>query len=379
MPLGPQILCAESARKSQPSACTSIAPVRCGLRGVDDHDRAVLVRPGGELLDRVDRAERVRDEAGGDDLHVRRRGELVERVELELARRRRSGCAGSSRRCWCAMNCHGTKFEWCSSSVTTTMSPGPRLSSPQAYATRLIASVALRMKMTSRASGALTKPRTSRGRPRSPRWPARRAGRRRGARSRTRLVEVRIASSTCARLLRARRRVEERERLAVDELLEDRESLRGARERRAACGWSRPHPHCTEADSAWSLAGAFAVRELADLPLELGADARRRQLREEMHPYAREQQKLCVARRERDAAPSSTGAARPARPRPGARRTTSAAEVRNREARGVGLASSLRDGSRARSTDRLRSARAVVSVAASLTMFSRPRRSARHR
>ena len=31
-----------------------------------------------------------------------------------------------------AMNCHGTKFEWCSSSVITTTSPGPRFSSPHA-------------------------------------------------------------------------------------------------------------------------------------------------------------------------------------------------------------------------------------------------------
>ena len=56
-----------------------------------------------------------------------------------------------------AMNCQGTKFAWCSSSVTTTTSPGPRLSSPQAYATRLIASVALRVKMTSFSEGALSK------------------------------------------------------------------------------------------------------------------------------------------------------------------------------------------------------------------------------
>ena len=60
----------------------------------------------------------------------------------------------------CAMNCHGTKFAWCSSSVTTTTSPGPRLSSPQAYATRLIASVALRVKITSRSDGAFSRPAT---------------------------------------------------------------------------------------------------------------------------------------------------------------------------------------------------------------------------
>ena len=59
-----------------------------------------------------------------------------------------------------AMNCHGTKFEWCSSSVITTTSPGPRLSCPQAYATRLIASVALRVNTISRAAGALRNART---------------------------------------------------------------------------------------------------------------------------------------------------------------------------------------------------------------------------
>ena len=53
------------------------------------------------------------------------------------------------------MYCHGTKFEWCSSSVTTTTSPGPRLSNPQAYATRLMLSVAPCVKITSRAAGAL--------------------------------------------------------------------------------------------------------------------------------------------------------------------------------------------------------------------------------
>ena len=57
-------------------------PVRRGLRRVDDHDRAALARPRGEALDRVDRAEAVRDEAGGDDLHVL---ELVERLEPQLA------------------------------------------------------------------------------------------------------------------------------------------------------------------------------------------------------------------------------------------------------------------------------------------------------
>ena len=60
-------------------------PVRRGLRGVDDHDRALLVRPGSELLDRVDRAERVRDEVVRDDLHIAARRDLFERIELQLA------------------------------------------------------------------------------------------------------------------------------------------------------------------------------------------------------------------------------------------------------------------------------------------------------
>ena len=43
-------------------------------------------------------------------------------------------------------------LEWCSISVSTMRSPAPTLASPQARATRLIASVALRTKMTSRRS-----------------------------------------------------------------------------------------------------------------------------------------------------------------------------------------------------------------------------------
>ena len=38
-------------------------------------------------------------------------------------------------------------FEWCSISVMSTSSPGPTFSRPHEYATRLIASVALRVKI----------------------------------------------------------------------------------------------------------------------------------------------------------------------------------------------------------------------------------------
>ena len=45
-------------------------------------------------------------------------------------------------------------LEWCSISVSTMRSPAPTLASPQARATRLIASVALRTKIASRRSAA---------------------------------------------------------------------------------------------------------------------------------------------------------------------------------------------------------------------------------
>ena len=43
--------------------------------------------------------------------------------------------------------CHGTMFEWCSISVMSTSSPSPTFLRPQENATRLIASVALRVKI----------------------------------------------------------------------------------------------------------------------------------------------------------------------------------------------------------------------------------------
>ncbi len=61
------------------------APVRSSLRRVDDHDRALLVRPGGERLDRVDRPQRVRDEGGRDDLDAALLFDHFERIELQLA------------------------------------------------------------------------------------------------------------------------------------------------------------------------------------------------------------------------------------------------------------------------------------------------------
>ena len=50
--------------------------------------------------------------------------------------------------------CHGTRFAWCSISVSTITSPRPMFLRPQAYATRLIDSVALRVQTIS--CGSLT-------------------------------------------------------------------------------------------------------------------------------------------------------------------------------------------------------------------------------
>ncbi len=100
------------------------------------------------LLDRVDRAEDVRHLRDGDDL----------RAFADLRQRRRPRPAAPSRRCRCsgrfapvasAMSCHGTRLLWCSIAEKTISSPGLRNLRPQAFATRLIDSVVLRVKMIS--------------------------------------------------------------------------------------------------------------------------------------------------------------------------------------------------------------------------------------
>src|SRR3990170_3649793 len=83
-PVGPQTLCEEKARKSQPSAWTSIR--RCGAACAASTTMiAPCSRPRNELLDRVDRPESVRDEVRGDDLDAAFPRDRVERVELQLA------------------------------------------------------------------------------------------------------------------------------------------------------------------------------------------------------------------------------------------------------------------------------------------------------
>ena len=61
-------------------------------------------------------------------------------------------------------SCHGTRLAWCSISVRTMASPRSMFLRPHEYETRLIASVALRVKMISWLSGALMNRATSRAR-----------------------------------------------------------------------------------------------------------------------------------------------------------------------------------------------------------------------
>ena len=122
----------------------------CGtrLRAVDQDDRAGRVRARNDLLERRDRSERVAD--------VRERDELA---AVAAARSRSSstsspssstGMKRSSAPVLAASSCHGTRFEWCSSSRRQDRVAGLEvLRSPSEYATRLIASVVLRVQMIS--------------------------------------------------------------------------------------------------------------------------------------------------------------------------------------------------------------------------------------
>ena len=106
--------------------------LRHGLRAVDDDDRAGGVRAADDLVDRVDRPERRWRRARRRRPSRRRRASSASsssRSQHARRRRRRRPRASAPRAR--ASSCHGTKFEWCSISVTTTRSPGPTLASPQ--------------------------------------------------------------------------------------------------------------------------------------------------------------------------------------------------------------------------------------------------------
>jgi hypothetical protein len=98
--------------------------MRDGLAGVEDDVRSDGAGPFHEAVDRVDRAEDVGDVR--ERQHLRR---LVDdRVEIGQVEFTES-VTGSQRSCApveVASCCHGTRFAWCSISVTTIESPGTR-------------------------------------------------------------------------------------------------------------------------------------------------------------------------------------------------------------------------------------------------------------
>ena len=120
--------------------------------------------------------------------------------------------------------CHGTRFAWCSISVSTIASPRSMCLRPQLYATRLIDSVALRVQMMVVRVGRVDQPRdldpralVGGGRPLAQRVdPA---------------MDVRVVLAVVGverledrgRLLGGRRRVQVDQPMAVDLLVEDRE------------------------------------------------------------------------------------------------------------------------------------------------------------
>ena len=137
--------------------------VRDALGGVEDDDRADVVGAGGDIGDRVDRAERVADVGQGDE--PRAAGEeSVEVVEVEPAvigdrnvREARAGRRGELLpRDEVGVVLHPGRDD---------RSPGPTFARPQLYATRFSASVAFRTKTTSRSLGAPMNPARARRAP----------------------------------------------------------------------------------------------------------------------------------------------------------------------------------------------------------------------
>ena len=127
-----------------------------GLGCVDQHRQAALVRQAHDLVDRVDRAQDVRDPdharpsgSGSSSARPRRPGSSSP-VSVTGAATTRAPVAS-------ATSCQGTMLAWCSISVIRISSPGCSRGRRKLAATRLIASVALRVNTISRQSAALMK------------------------------------------------------------------------------------------------------------------------------------------------------------------------------------------------------------------------------
>ena len=157
MPVGPYILCPEQTKKSQSSARTSTGSrdADCAPSTSTGTPRAcassVMARTGFTVPSAFERCvtatSRVRGPISASSASRSSSPAGVTRTARIVAPRRS------------AISCQGTRFEWCSISVTSTSSPARTNASPKLAATRLIPSVVPRVKMTSRASSAPRNPR----------------------------------------------------------------------------------------------------------------------------------------------------------------------------------------------------------------------------
>mmetsp|Transcript_975 Transcript_975/g.2694 ORF Transcript_975/g.2694 Transcript_975/m.2694 type:complete len:201 (+) Transcript_975:571-1173(+) len=155
MPVGPHILWPDATIQSTPSAWTST-----GMCGTDWHASKSTLAPT---------ARAAATTAGTGSSQPSTLDTCGRATSLVLSPRRERRCARSmhpasvSIRAYlttapvrCARSCQGTMLAWCSTSLTTISSPGPTLSRPHECATRLMASVAPRVKTISRRDAALT-------------------------------------------------------------------------------------------------------------------------------------------------------------------------------------------------------------------------------
>ncbi len=238
IPLGPHILWPETATKSRPERLHVDTDVRRRLSRVADMDRAALVRPGGERRDVVDRPERVGDEVRGDDLDVPEAVELVEPQLTPVVDRDqpevgacplRDVLPGNEVRVVLEL---GREDDVAGAEVRQ----APRVRDEVDRLGRVADEddLALRRRVDERAS-LLARALEGGGRTLAELVDAAVHVRVR------RLVEVGHRVQHLTRLLRARGRVEEGERLAVDQLLEDREI--GAQPARVECR-TGGYSHC---------------------------------------------------------------------------------------------------------------------------------------
>ena len=151
MPVGPSILWPEKARKSQPRARTST-----GMWGTACAASITIAAPEARA------ALTIRSAASRVPSTLETSENATRRVRGPIASQGAS--SGEIRRTapvTCATRCQGSRFEWCSNSVTAISSPGPSRRAAQPCATRLIDSVVPWVKMTEATSGAPMKRRTA--------------------------------------------------------------------------------------------------------------------------------------------------------------------------------------------------------------------------